>query len=827
VLGRLRIRGKLALLVTIPLLAVVVLAVPVVLGSVNQARRAADTARTVRVAGQVGALVQDLQQERLLSIGFLARMVDPGRLQTQVATVTTHAADVKAGLGTHPDASVVKAIDAIQTLSAVRTALPRGAAAPDKLLPAYGGVIKGLIDALRLEDSVDVKTSEGRQVVGLDASLRTEEDISIAAVDLLVAVIAKDPRALIPYLTDVAVLQAQANRLTTFATLAQSHLYNQVQGEATARLGKDFNGDPTADPAASFAKLNPQQVFPALESLIGIGRVVDQKIISDVTGEVNQRQNRALVTAFVVGGAALLVLLVVGLLVMVVGRAVVRPLTRLTSSADRVARVTEAELTRVADDEAEAPAAVQLDPVDVSGRDEVGDLARAFERVQGTATRLVERQVASRRNVAQMFGHVGRRTQNLVGRQIALIDRLERDESDPDRLQMLYRLDHVSSRLSRNAGSLVVLSGAPSTNEQLHPLPLTDIVRLALGEIEDYPRVDVDVPPGLALVPGVVNDFVLVLAELMENGTVFSPPHTRVTVIAQPTTYGAQVAVVDHGIGLSPERLAEENARLAKRERLDLAPTEVLGLFVVGRLARRHGLGVGLWPTPGGGLTATIAISDKLLTSAPAPVPATITAQSPLTVSAQPASRAALPAGLPPALSAVPFDVDALARANHSIETGGRWNAFVPPQRRQPVDPSLVTAGPAVAAPPLRQRVPGAHLPLDTPARPAAGAPAPSEQDAVAAQALVNDFETGVRRAQRHAVDTPAPQLVTAGQRGAAAPLTRRVPGATLAAVQGTVPLGNAIPHQPPPDPDEARVLVEQFESGVLRALHDVRSDHQ
>src|SRR5439155_544708 len=374
------------------------------------------------------------------------------------------------------------------------------------------------------------------------------------------------------------------------------------------------------------------------------------------------------------------------------------------TSADRVARVTEAELTRVADDESDSPTPMQLEPVDISARDEVGDLARAFERVQGTAVRMVERQVASRRNVAQMFGHVGRRTQNLVGRQIALIERLERDETDPDRLQHLYRLDHVSSRLSRNAGSLVVLSGATSTNEQTNPLPLTDVVRLALGEIEDYPRVDVDVPSGLALVPTVVNDFVLVLAELMENGTVFSPPHTRVTVTASPTGYGAQVAVVDHGIGLSPERLAEENARLARRERLDLAPTEVLGLFVVGRLARRHGLGVALWPTPGGGLTATVAISDRLLTIAPAALP--------------------------------------------------------------PPEPVL-------------------------------------------AQAMVDEFEAGVLRARRQAVELPAPVLTAPGRPAGGVPaLTRRVPGATLAPADATVPLGTILTAQPPASPDEARDLV-------------------
>ena len=151
--------------------------------------------------------------------------------------------------------------------------------------------------------------------------------------------------------------------------------------------------------------------------------------------------------------------------------------------------------------------------------------------------------MASRRNVAQMFGHVGRRTQNLVGRQIALIDRLEREETEPDRLQHLYRLDHVSSRLRRNAGSLVVLSGGAGAERHVAPLPLADVVRLALGEIEDYTRVDVAGAGGHR--DGrrpVIGDLVLVLAELMENATTFSPPHTRVTVAAADTASGVRLS---------------------------------------------------------------------------------------------------------------------------------------------------------------------------------------------------------------------------------------------------------------------------------------------
>ena len=159
------------------------------------------------------------------------------------------------------------------------------------------------------------------------------------------------------------------------------------------------------------------------------------------------------------------------LLSVAVARAVARPLTHLTRSADGVAQVAEAELVKVADGEIDSAAPVRLDPVDTAAGDEVGDLARAFDRVQGTAARLVERQVVGRQNVAQMFGHVGRRTQNLVGRQLALIDRLERQEADPSRLQHLYRLDHISSRLRRSASSLVVLSGSAGADSHVAPLP--------------------------------------------------------------------------------------------------------------------------------------------------------------------------------------------------------------------------------------------------------------------------------------------------------------------------------------------------------------------
>jgi signal transduction histidine kinase len=639
-----------------------------------------------------------------------------------------------------------------------------------------------------------------------------------------------------------------------------------------------------------------------------LGGFVEKRIASDVNAAVTKNQQDALRTAYLVGGGSLLLLLVVFLLSIFMARAVARPLQRLTVSADRIARAAETELQRVADDEEETARPIRLDPVDVQAQDEIGDLARAFDRVQTTAARLVERQVIGRRNVAQMFGHVGRRTQNLVGRQLALIDNLERREADSDRLRDLYRLDHMSSRLRRNASSLVVLSGGAGANEHMAPLPLSDVVRLALGEIEDYTRVDVDIPEEILVVPALVADLTLLMAELMENATSFSPPHTRVLITANELRGGARLAIIDHGLGLPPERLTEENARLTRRERLDLAPSEVLGLFVVGRLARRHGIEVTLTDTADGGLTAwvdlrptqLVARAEMMPIGNPPPIQATIGGHlTEFTPLMNATSARSVPG------SALPFDANVLNRATRTLQAARSWNAFIPvrtppeleaapsnevppwaapmpEQSQRPYDmgspvagrapammpqlpaahpttgayadtePPVVMEGPIVmsapedaiqlphqrsgdgyprpvspaarngngAPPPLRRRVPGNQLPVETgtklPSTP------PSTDDALAAREAFEAFEAGVNRAQWDVIEADMSSPPAAGH----APLMRRVPGATLPATEPMNPNPPATPAQPL-DPDEARALVEQFEYGVALALNETQPQHE
>ncbi|MTK00590.1 nitrate- and nitrite sensing domain-containing protein [Micromonospora sp. CP22] len=849
-LGRLRIRGKLTLLVTVPLLCMLGLTLPVVWERTGVAQRAGDIDQTVQLASRVGTLLQHMQRERMLAIGFLLGQVERSALVQEIAEVDDRIVDLRTEFDSDLPAEVDRALDGVQQLAGLRTAVLAGQAEPPQIVGAYGPIHLALIDSLRLPYDVDTRTPAGRQTLALDSILRKSEGLSGGGALIVLVATTNNPQFATAFVANMATLQSESNKMLGLLTPEQQALVNIEQTAVAARTSPEFLQQSAQDPAAAVADIPVQALFPTVSSLITLGQFVEKKLVADVTAEVRAQRQAALFGAYWVTALVAAILVGVVLLALAIGRTVTGPLTRLTRSADRVARVAESELVRVADDEVDNAQPVRLDPIDVRARDEVGDLARAFERVQSTAARLVERQAASRRNVAQMFGHVGRRTQNLVGRQIALIDRLEQQETDPERLENLYRLDHISSRLRRNAGNLVVLSGAVGDVAHMAPVPLANVVRLALGEIEDYTRVDVQVPTEAEAAPAIVGDLVLALAELMENATVFSPPHTRVLVSGELDEHGVQLTVVDHGIGMTEARLADENARLTRRERLDLAPTEVLGLFVVGRLARRHRWAVDLSATPGGGVTATLRIPrTSLVVGTPEPpgppVPpvgrATPVAVGPNRHQLPPASSAretpvALDPTTEPATVPAGFNPMLLTRATESLDVSESWDAFATapeapeltgPRPSSGIDPATVTVpqiAPVSTAPPapmpgIRQRVPGASLPKTTPKAGQSGGV--TDVDPIAARAAVEAFESGVRRAEQSHADA-LPQPVEPPAPPGMSHLSRRVPGANLMAQRPQQPVA-----QDPGDPAEVRDRINAFETGVARALRDVRNDNE
>ena len=247
--------------------------------------------------------------------------------------------------------------------------------------------------------------------------------------------------------------------------------------------------------------------------------------------------------------------------------------------------------------------------------DEIGEVARAFDQVHREAVRLAANEAALRGNVNAMFVNLSRRSQTLVERQIRLIDDLEQGEQDSERLANLFQMDHLATRMRRNSENLLVLAGHELSRRRAEPVALVNVLRAAVSEIEQYERVIPNIQPGISVRGQAVNDVVHLLSELAENATTFSPAETLVNVSGHLlNSGGALLDITDQGVGMDAEEMAHANWRLDNPPVVDVAVSRRMGLFVVARLAARHGIQVRLRPASHGGLTALVWLPDEVVT---------------------------------------------------------------------------------------------------------------------------------------------------------------------------------------------------------------------
>jgi signal transduction histidine kinase len=296
---------------------------------------------------------------------------------------------------------------------------------------------------------------------------------------------------------------------------------------------------------------------------------------------------------------------------------IVRPLRTLRRTAHDIAdRQLPALIDQVQNSESEddLPA---VPSVELDTDDEVEDVAEAFNVVRRTAVELAAEQARSRRNVSRMFVSLGRRNQGLLSRQLEFIDRLESEESNPELLDNLFRLDHLATRMRRNAESLLVLAGEQPSRRWSEPVSLTDVVRGAVAEVEDYQRVNLEGIDEAQLVGSAVGDVSHLLAELIENATHFSPPDSSVMVLGRRVTDGYALAIVDDGVGMTEEQLHAANERIEASPQIERVPSSYLGLFVVGRLAARHEIKVRLVESTTEGVTAKVLLPNTLVEPLP------------------------------------------------------------------------------------------------------------------------------------------------------------------------------------------------------------------
>ncbi|MEV7282476.1 nitrate- and nitrite sensing domain-containing protein [Streptomyces sp. NPDC093111] len=323
--------------------------------------------------------------------------------------------------------------------------------------------------------------------------------------------------------------------------------------------------------------------------------------------------------AFSTGGAAVLLGLAAvaaSLVISVrIGRGLVVELVSLRNTALEIARrKLPAAMRRLrAGEEIDVEAET---PPGAAPQDEIGQVGEALTTVHRAALSAAVERAELASGISGVFVNLARRSQVLVHRQLNLLDTMERRADDPNELGDLFRLDHLTTRMRRHAESLIILSGAAPGRAWRVPVPLTNVVRAAVSEIEDYARVEVSRLPETAIVGGAVADLTHLLAELIENAAQFSPPHTRVRISGEPVGNGYALEIEDRGLGMGKDSLADANARIAQSEALDLFDSDRLGLFVVSRLSARHEIGVHLRTSPYGGTTAVVLLPTDVLQGA-------------------------------------------------------------------------------------------------------------------------------------------------------------------------------------------------------------------
>lgn len=418
--------------------------------------------------------------------------------------------------------------------------------------------------------------------------------------------------------------------------------------------------------------------------------------------DARDRARRDALTFAVGTAAALALALGVALLVT---RSITGPLRELTDSIDEV---TTRRLPRLVDrlrsPDDTGGIADELAPVPVRSNDEIGRLATSFNALQQVTGEVAEQQAALlRTGISDLFVNLARRNQALIERQLRFVDELEAREEDPERLRNLFELDHLATRMRRNAESLLVIAGSTPGRRQGAPVPMPDVVRIATGEIEQYQRVAAAGVEDVPVRSTVAADLAHLLAELLDNATGFSAPGTPVEVTGQRTGDTYLVVVTDRGDGVPPRRLAELNATLLRPPAVGLDLARTLGMTVIARLAHRHGIAVRLVAGEDEGLVAQVLLPAAVLDAAPV-LPSAVV--GPDRVVTAPPPPAPLPSSALVGAGAVRATADERTVTPDDL-------GFLPGSGYQPVP----TPGPL----PVRPVAPRAEMPVDPPANPVDG----------------------------------------------------------------------------------------------------------
>jgi anti-sigma regulatory factor (Ser/Thr protein kinase) len=669
----------------------------------------------------------------------------------------------------------------------------------------------------------------------LNQVILTETSTPIAAQALALAQIAKSGELLqqenVLLLSDMAARRFPLADQHSFTRLvgARTTLYNQTLPELSPAYRAMYQ---RAISPAGYAALTAQEntvigsmraprppaVSPAAwqQAVQGVSLGLERAGTQAANALDQQAEHQARVTdlrLLLSGGLGLLAVVLSIIISLLAGRGLVRELSELRRSAEDLA---DHRLPRMVD---QLATGLNVDMDDESldipiKTREIGQVRDAFAKVQRTAVDAAVGQARLREGIGEVFRNLARRSQSLLHRQLALLDRMERRTEDPQELADLFRIDHLTTRMRRHAESLIILSGQSPARGWRNPVPFMDVIRAAVAEVEDYTRVSVISAGDTGLAGPAVGDVIHMIAELIENATIYSPPNTPVIIQGGVVGHGYAIEIEDRGLGMSDGKLAEANDQLAEPLPFDPANTDQLGLLVAGQLARRHEIKITLRRNPYGGTTAIVLIPHSIVVAEGFGElePAKALEGAPPGPGRQASREQNGFAG--------PDDTEpGLAHEGMPAELAGTG-------RPDPVLPSYEAAPPAPAPPAPPPAAPAPPAPATaaaTPPRAEAGAPPRAEPDPQAGAEVEAESRawTGMESPAWSDPPQPAPNAPAWGDQDTGGPdLPKRVRQASL------VPqLRNAPPAYPPlpgrfPDPrspDEARATVSAIQHGWER----------
>ncbi|WP_328607856.1 nitrate- and nitrite sensing domain-containing protein [Amycolatopsis sp. NBC_00345] len=618
---------KLSAVTLVPIVLAVVLGVTAIVGQVSRSDDYERIDRLVGLSSQLRALTDGLQHERTLTAQQLIVGSAGVTPELKAARAATDAAvdpfTTAAGRVGADESSVSGAVNSataqVNEIAVIRQQVGAGLLDAAEAVSDYNAVTTALIAA-------DTAVAAGASADALGGTPNALHDLEAAKEQASVS------QALIAFGISRGGLPAQQLSDVRDAELRFDDRMDDFSAAATAPQRQDL--DSTLKPDSSYDRKRMvgqalgEQGASSDDALRGMSAQEWNNTSSAVVSQLSDVGKRlgaeatdasaALVEDASSSAGLLAVLLFAALVVaaavvFLITRQLLRSLSTLRRSALDVA---EKELPAAVRNIQEGRSqSIEVAPVPVHVHDEVGEVARAFEQVHSQALRLATEQAAMRAGYSSVFVNLSRRSQSLVQRQLQLIERLERDEEDADQLATLFQLDHLATRMRRNNENLMVLSGAEPGRRSGQPVSAHDVLRAAVSEIEQYQRVSVQQPPAVKIVGFAASDVQRLVAELLDNATAFSAPETQVTVATRLADDGSlNVDILDKGIGMNEYEVVEANSRLTEAGSVDLATSRRMGLFVVGRLAGRHRIGVSLH---GGkdivGVRATVVVPPELV----------------------------------------------------------------------------------------------------------------------------------------------------------------------------------------------------------------------